>query len=171
MASYADGDDMIARYDSTVLGHLCADDGTPISEANLPANTKMTTALATATGRIDAALMAGDRYTAADLDGLTAESLAFLVDITCAVAFWLLWRRRPHTAQNDNQRKLSQEEAEQYLELLRTGVEVFTVSDNVAAGKPDIETISRVDLTDNWNLVVDRGRGKWLPARRSYRNR
>ncbi len=150
MTAFADGDDMIARYDARTLGDLCSDDGTRVAPASIPANTKVTTALSGATGEILAAVRRAGRYSVADLEGLTGESLAYLKDITCAFAWWRLWRRRAYTKTDEGMRKSAYEDYREKLEQLRGGDEVFEVDDVVSAGKPKVETVTRAEIRDQW---------------------
>lgn len=169
MAAYATADDMIARYDSRTLGELVTDDGQRAEEVELSTNAKMTTALSTATGHVNAACLRGNRYTVAELEALTGESAEYLNDIVCAQAFWILWRRRPYG--DDALRKAAKEEADMALEQLRTGDMVFDVDAVKDAGIPQIDTIARVTIGSQWELVADKCRPSFYPRRRSYRNR
>lgn len=169
MASFASSSDMVLRYDVRTLGDLCSDDGTPVAEAALASNTKMTTALADATGQILAACLRGGRYSQADLAALTGESASYLKRLCCVVAFWNLWDRKPYSS--DETRKAAREEAMEMLEMLRKGEHVFDVSAVIAAGVPDVDTVTRVEA-QTWQMVVDQCRGgRFYPRRRTYNNR
>jgi phage gp36-like protein len=165
MASYADSDDMVARYDENTLKQLVRDDG--VSEVMLSTNVKMTTALSTATGKVRASLLRGKRYTTDDLDGLTGESLEFLKDIVCRIAFWVLWQRKPYTSAQDTMRQEAKEQADEFLNLLKTGQEIFEIDTHIAAGLPDASAVSATTVKTNWQLAVDRCRPRFYPARRS----
>lgn len=167
MAAFATAADMIARFDSRTLGDLCSDDDHRVSEAGLLTNDKMTVALDSATGKILAATLRAARYSRDDLDTLTGESLALLIDMTCRVALWNLWQRKPYA--EDQQRTFSKQNADESLELLRKGDHVFDVAAAIEAGLPNVETISREVIQRDWDLVVDQARGSFYPRRRSYR--
>jgi len=169
MAAFATSADMLARYDARSLGDLCSDNGEPVTAAQLAANSKMTTALADATGQMLAACLRGGRYTAADLAGLTDESLSYRNRICCVLAFWNLWDRKPYTS--DEARKAAKEEAKEMLEMLRTGEQIFDVAATIAASIPDVDTVTNVEIA-TWNLLPDQCRhGRYYPRRRTFNNR
>jgi phage gp36-like protein len=170
MAGFANTDDMIQRYDSRTLGDLVTDDGTRVAEASLKNNDKLQTALDSATGQVLAAALRADRYTKADLLSLTGESREYLVDITCAIAFWNLWRRKPYTDLKDQQ-TAAQHDAKDALEMLRSGDHIFDVATVRSAGIPKIETVTKVQA-EEWSLFLDIARaGHFYPVRRTFRNR
>jgi hypothetical protein len=169
MAAFAAPADLILRYDVRTLGDLCSDDGTRVTQANLATDQKVEMALDTATGQIMAAVLRGERYTAADLAALTSESADYLKDLTCRIAFWLLWQRKPYT--DDKQRMEAKESSDKALEMLRTGQHIFDIAATIEATKPDVETVTRVEVADEWGLFVDRARGRFYPSRRTYRDR
>lgn len=169
MTSFATPADMIARYDVRTLGDLCSDSGERISEAGLAANTKLLTCLSSASGRVIASTLRAKKYTVDDLNALTGESLAYLVDITCRVAFWLLWQRKPYV--DTQQRMEAKKEYDETLEMLNKGDQIFDVESVKDAGIPQVETITRVEIESDWSLFVDQGRGHFYPRRRTYKNR
>ena len=87
MASLATAADMRERYDERRLGNLCSDTGTQVNPEDLAANSAITTCLSTATGRVKASLFRGNIYNETDLTNLTAESLEFVKDLVCVVAY------------------------------------------------------------------------------------
>ena len=169
MAAYATADDMIARYDSRSIGNLVTDDGQRAEEVELSTNEKVTTSLSSATGRVNAACLRGNRYTVDELAGLTGDDAEYLKDIVCAQAFLILWRRRPHG--DDQLRDAVKEEVDEALKQLRTGEMVFNITAVKDAGIPQIDTIARVTIGSQWELVADKCRPSFYPRRRSYRNR
>lgn len=171
MAAFATAADMIARYDSRTLGDLVSDTGAAVAEGGLAADTKMIAALASATGELKAALQRGKRYTTAQLTALTGESQAYLVTLTCAIAFWYLWRRKPPYSEADAQfRQNARAEFEEAIEKLVSGENIFDIDELVDASIPKVDTVSRIEAT-GWNLLADACRGRFFPRRRSYRNR
>ncbi len=171
MAAFATAQDMIDRYDVRTLGDLVTDDGTRVAEASLPDNDKLAKALQAATGKVLAACLRANRYTKAQLLALSGESRDYLIDITCAIAFWNLWRRKPYTDLKDQQGQAKQE-ADEALEMLRSGDHIFDVSETREAGIPQIDTISRATIANDWELVADVARnGRFYPRRRTYRRR
>lgn len=169
MTSFATPSDMIARYDVRTLGDLSSDTGERTTEAHLATNTKLLTCLASASGRVIASTLRAKKYTIDDLNALTGESLSYLVDITCRVAFWLLWQRKPYV---DNQQRMeAKKEYEETLQMLQTGAQIFDVEAVKDAGIPKVETITRTDIETNWSLFVDQARGHFYPRRRTYKNK
>ena len=126
MAAYASNSDIIARYDARLLGDLCSDSGVRVAEANLEDDAKLTAALEDASGMVEAALLMGERYTTADLAGLTGNSLNYLKRIVCEIAIYLLEDRRRYN-KDDASRIRAFEKAEEHLEMLRKGSHVFNV--------------------------------------------
>jgi len=170
MAAFADSDDMIARFDARTLGDICAnDDDVQVTPAGLAANKKMLAALNTATGKIISVCLRAKRYSRADLDALTGESLEFLIDITCRIAFWHLWKRKPYA--DDPVRKMAKEEYDEILADLSSGHAIFDVEAVKDAGVPHVETVTRVEVERDWNLFVDAARGSFYPQRRTYKHR
>lgn len=169
MTAFATPADMIARYDVHTLGDICTDDEDPVTPEKLKTNVKMLTALNSATGRIKAAALRAARYTVADLEGLTGESKEYLKTLTCRVAFWELWQRKPYA--DDQQRKDVKTLCDEAIEQIRSGDECFEVAAVIAAGHPTIETVSRVEIQQDWSLAVDQARPRFYPQRRSYRQR
>lgn len=169
MTAYADSADMIARYDSRTLGELVTDNGQRAEEVELSTNMKMTTALSTATGLVNAACLRANRYTVVELEALTGESAEYLNDIVCAQAFWILWRRRPYS--EDDLRKAAKTEADMALEQVRSGDMIFDIDSTKDAGMPQIGTVARLTIGSEWELMVDKARPRFYPRRRSFRNR
>lgn len=165
MAAFAASTDMVNRYDVRTLGQLCGD-GATIGEGALASDDKMTAALESATGQIIAAVLVGERYSRADLDGLSDESADYLVDLTCRVAFWKLWDRKPYTGREDPNRTAAKKEALEALDMLRKGLHVFDVDGVKEAGRPDVDRISVAEAS-NFHLIVDRARGSFYPSRRT----
>lgn len=162
MASYAAVSDLIKRYDVRDIADLASDTGDAVDTASLAADANILAALADASGDIDSALLAGNRYTTDDLEGLTGNSLAKLVRLTCDIAMAFLLGRRP--AHDPERLKAFEERARLLLERLRKGENVFDLDPQKDAGTPDIsfQTPSTVQAND---LVRDRVR-HYYPARR-----
>lgn len=161
--AYASAADLILRKDVRVLGDLVADDGTRVAAGSLAANAVLAAMLDDASGEIDASLRQGDKYTVANLAALTGNSLAHLKRITCDIAFWLLWERRP-TYGDEEMRDDVWQRAKRALDALKAGREVFDVAENVDAGNADLETPSFAQIQQQ-NLIVDQARGPYYPQR------
>ena len=169
MAAFATPQNMLDTFDARTLGDLCSDDAHRVSEAALLTDPKMLRALNFATGRIMGACLRAKRYSRDDLEGLTGESEALLIDMTCRVALWWLWQRKPYT--DDQQRQQAKVNSDEALEQMRMGDHVFDVEDAKEAGLPSAETVTRVEIERDWSLFVDEARGNFYPRRRTYRQR
>lgn len=165
--AYANAEDLCQRYDERILQDICKDDGE--RETDLSNNDKITTALSSASGILNAACLQGERYTVADLEALTGDSTEFLKTLVCDLAFIALWQRKPYPQYND-QVKATQERSEEWLDRLRNGAWVFNIDAAKEAGRPEVET-QTVQAISQQNLFVDTSRGKFLPIRRTNRNR
>ena len=167
--AFADSTDMTARYDERTIGDLLSDDGTRVSPSVFPTNDKLNAALDATSGEIRAHLLRGQRYSQTDLDNLTGDDLEYLKDITCQGTFWRLYRRKPY--QDKDQHNEARDQYKEILASLRRGDEVFAgVTDDIEAGRPKVDTVTRVQAQD-WNLVADAMRPRFYNERRSYRNR
>lgn len=153
--------DMIERYDERTLGDLCSDDGTGLTGSYLTDSTKMATAISSATGQVKASLLKANRYTADQLDALEDDGLAYLKDLTCAIAWWFLWRRRPAESTEAEQRKEARETAETYLDQLRKGIITLDVAAAQEAGEPDV-------VASDVTTLSTRGYFSWAPRGRYY---
>lgn len=166
MAAFASNADLLKYFDTRVVGDLAGDTGVRVSAGSLATDANVTAALEAASGKVAAAVMQGQRYSSDDLAGLTGNSLGYLKYLTCVVAFSILWERRPWS----EDREKAAERADEMLEMLRTGKHVFDVEDHKDAGLPSIDGPSRVAIRD-LNLIVDRARGHYYPARVTPHNR
>lgn len=166
--AYASSSDLVARFDARTIGQLVSDTGQAVAQGSLSSDTKLAAALDDASGEIDAALMQGQRYSAADLTALTGNSLAYLKRICCQIAMARLWERRPYLDEEGAEKALNM--ARQALDRLRKGENLFAVEDNLAASTPEVVTPT-VTSIESLNLVVDRARTRngyfpprWLPG-------
>jgi phage gp36-like protein len=166
--SYATIANLIDRYDAREIGDLIADDNNRKEAIDLADDPILTAFLQDASGQVEAALVVAERYSAAELSGLTGNSAAHLVRITCDIAMSLLATRRPGRLKTEA-RKAIVETAEAHLERLRKGENIFNLADQREAGAPSIGGPSTLDL-QNLNLVRDRTRN-YYPGRRLPDNR
>jgi phage gp36-like protein len=146
--------DMIARYDERSIADLLSDTGDPVESADLATDTKLLAALESASGRVEAAVLVSNNYTAAELAGLTGNSLALLKDIVCDIAMARLLRRRPEKIGEDSLASIAKE-SEDYLDRLRNGDRLFDVPAHREAGTPSVDGPTAVDY-QNLNLIPDR---------------
>lgn len=132
-------------HDFRTLGDTILDTGArETTEANFDSSTKVLSALMRATGRIEAAALKGERYTAADLQALTGAGQAYLEEICGELAWWILWRRRYPKAEMEPATLL----AFQDLEDLGTGKLIFGLQENAEAGIPDHDFMTESDFCD-----------------------
>jgi hypothetical protein len=97
-------------------------------------------------------------YSAADLAGLTGNSLALLKRIVCGLAMGYLWARR-HADMGNQEIHAAQQEAEDFLDRLRKGERLFqSVEAARTSGKPTIDGPSSVDY-DRLNMIPERAHG------------
>lgn len=162
MASYATSQDFIKRYDARVLGGLVGDNGDPVTGLSLLSNANLQAALDDASGMIDAAVLVAEKYSPSDLTNLTGTSQAYLIRITCNLAFGLLSMRRGQPTEEIAQ----YQEAVETLSQLRNGERVFAVAANEEAGLPDAQFPSASVYS---NLQLMRDVAKNFPVRRNQR--
>ncbi len=153
MTAYATPTDMIDRFDERTLKQLVADDNTPAT--SLTSDGKMLAALDDATGAMKSALFVGNQYKPEDLESLTAESQSYRKRLCCEIALSYLIRRRPEKYGKASRE--IQENVDAILEQFRSGVRVFEIDANRAAGLPSIDGPSAVDY-QRLNLLPDRTR-------------
>lgn len=162
MASYATPADLLKRYDARDIGDLASDTGTQVSAGSIPTDPNVLAALADASGDIDSALMAGNRYTSADLTSLAGNTASKLIRLTCDIAMGYLLARRPGF--DMDRLKQFREQNHFMLERLRKGENVFDLAPQKEAGVIDHATPSAVD-TSKLQLMRDRTKN-YYPARR-----
>lgn len=173
MANIITADDMRARYAEETLGMLCSDGPTVVNPTDLENSTRMQVALASATGQVFAYLLRGKRYTASDLiSGLNAEAKAYLVDLTCRVCYWILWRKNPFRASsNGSVSDAARADYKEALEELRSGGQIFDMTDGAAADASvwEMQELGPSEI-DSANMMVDKLRRKSIyPHRRHSR--
>jgi len=149
--AYASADDLAIFFDARILQDLVSDTGDP--DPVWKTNAKLTTILASASGRIESACTVAQHYLVADLAALTGNSLALLKELTCTIAVALLIARRGGKYSEEYKEKIAA--AEEFLDRLRKGERVFGIEDNQEAGMIAIEGPTIVTYT-KLNLIPDR---------------
>ena len=146
MAAYATSSDLVARYNEQTIGGLASDQqGVRVPPANFATDPAIGAALKTASGKVKASIMQADRYTMDEIQGMSdpgsslydEESAEYLIDITCRVAFWLLWQRKPYSDGHENQRRQYETDSQTALDMLRKGIEIFNLGNARGAGLPE----------------------------------
>lgn len=160
--AYATSADLLLRKDQREVSDLVSDNGDPVAESALSADTKLTAALSGASGEVNAALLVGGRYTVAQLEALTGDALAYLKDIVCELAMYRLHRRRP-----DYDLKALEyytQLRETYLGMLRSGQDVFNIEAHILASLPEVDGPTTLGLRD-LNLIRTRCHNFYPPLR------
>ena len=162
MAAYATPQELADRYSFDEIRDLASD--TESSVQNINDDPKILNALADASGRLEAAVLAGGQYRTEDLAALTGNTLGFLKRIVCEMAFCFLIQTRPGSY-GEEARKQMMESSEMWLEMLRTGKNIFNLTAVKDATKidvdgPDVTTYQRL------NMIPDRTRN-YYPSRGS----
>lgn len=166
--SYATPADFLKRKDARTLGQLASDSNSTVDPTSLLTDPNLQAALDDASGDIDAALLAGGRYSTADLAGLTGNSAALLIRLTVEVAMAFMWKRRPYL--NSEAADQAIEDAEEALAKFSSGKNIFNIAAVIEAGLPEITGASTVQL-QNLNMIAYRCRGNFYPAARLPNNR
>ena len=156
--SYATGLEFIQRYDERTLGDLVSDTGTRVT-VNLDTNAVLLQHLEDASGKIESALLVGNKYQVEDLEGLPDNSAAYLKRLTCDVAFSLLRQRRGY----DIEQYVGVKESLETLNRLQLGERVFNI-DEVKVNGNTVKTPIPAQTIYNQNLMRDNTR--YFPPRR-----
>ena len=154
MASYADGNDLIARYDVDTVGDLATDQRESSDPSIVPNLPNVLTALADASGEIDVALVVGERYQPEQLAALTGNSQSKLKRICCDIAMSLLCSRRVGHEYLELSEAVGKT-SRGHLRSLSNGENVFGLPSVSQASVIDVGSISVVDL-DRRNLLPSR---------------
>lgn len=157
MSAYATTAQLIERFDARVLGDIASDDGAAVSEPGLAANPKLLAALNSASGEVEASVIAGGIYTVAQLVAMTGNAQYLLIDLTCCVAMCKLLKRRASSS-SEALMKAVCEDAREMIQSLRKGEAVFGGTDNATEGQLP-ETVGPTTATfTNLNMMRDRTR-------------
>lgn len=154
--AYATSADLLLRKDSREIGDLVSDNNDRVPESELSANTKLTAALSDASGDVNAALLAGGRYTVAQLEALTGDSLSYLKRIVCEIAMYYLLVRRPDL--NRDTLEYYRDMRETLLGMLKTGADVFNIEASIGASLPEVDGPTTLGMHD-LNLLRTRCHG------------
>jgi phage gp36-like protein len=168
--AYATGQDLIDRYDVDLVGDLATDDRATQDRDLVATSTKVAVALEDASGEVEAALLAGGRYTAGQLSTLTGGALSHLKRIVCGLAMAALYQRRPEAADGDMIDRLTKNSRDAIQALMR-GENVFGLPSVIDASVIDVGGPSVVDLENRNDLTVRMGRYFPVPDSRLPRGR
>ena len=143
---YATPQNLLDRFDVRLLGDLCQDGNSRLSEAALLTNTKLSEALKDASGMVESAALVGKRYEVTDLSGLTGNSKSLLVRIVCDLAIVWLCQRRGYSVKD---KFPMADESLKILDRIRLGERVFNVEAVVeAASASTVE--GHINLTNEY---------------------
>jgi phage gp36-like protein len=162
MPAYATPADLIQRKDARTVGNLASDTGTTVALPALLEDPNVLAALADASGKIESALLVGERYSIVDLQSLEDNSLAYLKRITCDIAFALMYERRPYSDSKDRAKAF--DAANDALEALRQGRNVFTLTSQIGATVPEVATPTLVQY-NNLRTIVARTCNRFYPRK------
>jgi len=146
--------DLLARYDLRRIGDLVLDTDQRATEAELTGNglagVVIQTALSDASGMINSAILAGERYLLTDLATMTVDSKAYLTRLCCDIGYGLLISRRGYGGADLDAMTSRAKESEAALEQFRNGDRVFEIEKNEQASLPQQAQVSRkVSLFSN----------------------
>lgn len=166
--AYASATDWIVRVDTQIIGDLITDDDPESGERVRPsrdeilASPVVSALLDDASGRIEAALRAGKRYTPTQLSGLTGNALSHLKRVTCTIATALGFDRRPERSTQDVADRY-REQADKLLIDLASGKNILGLADetDVNAGLINTAGPTSLDVTDR-NMLSER-MGRMIP--------
>lgn len=167
MATYADGDDLIARFDVEVVGDLATDNRTPLLRQDIPTHANVLVALLDACGDVEAQIKVGGRYTVTHLETLDTNSTALLKRIVCTIAMANLFERRPGV--HVEMAKAVRERADEYVAKLQNGQAIFGITDDeshVEATKPELVGPTSVEI-DTRNFLAARMSQRHMPSVKS----
>ena len=142
-APYATASDFAERYDIRTIGDLLSDLGARLPSGQVLTSSRLTYLLMQASGQVEAAAMAGKRYTTDDLAALTGNSKEYLKGIVCDLVIWILLGRRPTREGGVPEIVKGALEA---LELIRHGQRIFGFTEVQDAGKNVIVADTPPDL-------------------------
>jgi phage gp36-like protein len=166
--AYAAATDLIARFDTQLIGDLITDDDgsgerEPPDVAAIEASEVLEAMLDDASGRVDAALRVGKRYTPDQLSGLTGNALSHLKRIVCSIAMALLFDRRPQRSHGEIADRM-QEQADKYLVALQKGENILGLADETDVNAGLISTSGPTALDLQTRNLLDERMHRYLPS-------
>lgn len=132
--SYCTPAQLLQFIDDRLIGDLIYDNGVRATQTQILTDSNVILALSTASGQINSAALTAQRYTVAELNGLTGDDQNLLIMMTAWLAFGILCQRRGRPAENNPQVQVSYKETLELLNQLRRGDTLFNVAGNVAVG-------------------------------------
>ena len=152
---YLQPSDLIARVDVNLLCELVSDNGSsPVSPTELLTDTNLITALSDASGELESAIFASERYSPVDLQALTGVSQQYMIRILCDLAIYYLWTRR-NTAPLPQTLQEKYDKATEALKSLSMGIRIFSFLEVQEAGVPVTQQMQLSQYYNN-NLISAR---------------
>ena len=163
--AYADGSDLIKRYDWELVGDSATDDRDTLSRPEVLTHANVLSSLSGASGRINSALGYGAKFTPDDLEQLEGDDLEYLKDLVCDLAMVRLGQRRGENGLGGMIDGI-RDNAEKLLELIRNGDNIFNLPQVLDASLVDTDGPTAIELVDRNDLTVRMGRYFPTPAHR-----
>lgn len=157
---YATGLDLLTFFDANLVGRLVDDNYADLSNADIASHQVVLSALEAASGRFEAALQFGKRYSVTDLLMLTTNSRNYLTSIVCKLAMVYIMGRRP--GNHEREREFLKNEIDIFLDALSNGKEVFTLSPQLDAGLASVSDNRDIEsgVITQRSPMADRLKGK-----------
>jgi hypothetical protein len=142
--SYCTPATMLQKFDARTLGMLAGDLNAIVSPTALLTDPNLQSALDTASGEIDAALLNAGLYQPNDLANLTGTAATFLASICAVGAMIWMYRRRPLV--DPKREKEYAEMFADWISRLRSGENIFNLPAQQAASQPTVAGLSLPSL-------------------------
>ena len=148
---------LLLYHDARGVGDCINDDGTRATTEQVLASATVQAMLDTASGQVESALYACERYVVPDdLTTLTGVSQQLLVALIADLAYWYLVKRRYPTASPD---KISgAQSALDQLERLRKGENILGLQEVAESGLPDVHPQSPGEIASLRRNTILAGR-------------
>lgn len=121
--------------DSRDVGMLASDNNVPLTPTQLQTDPNTLAALAFASGELEAAVLASNRYSVADLQALQGNSQNYMLGLLADIAMFRMYGRR-NGPQPSDMVIARYNQAMEVLMNLRQGVAIFAFAEVEAAGNP-----------------------------------
>jgi hypothetical protein len=152
LTAYASYADLALAHDVRKIGQLVADKNKELPESALAVHPVITFVLKRASGEVEQACFVGGRYSAADLGALAGVGLEALKGLVCDLAFWHLTKRRYREVAPED--CPGAKEALDALQMLRDGVRVFPLEEQIEAANAETPVVTEQDLQKRRPLSV-----------------
>lgn len=157
--SYLPVGELLKRVDWRTIADFVSDAGTRGAQSTLATDPNVAALLLDASGMVESACLAGNRYLPVDLAALTGAGQAYLFRLIADVFVGLMIRRRPDKALPV---PVCYEDAMQQIEKLRGGDRIFSFQESMDAGgvHHEVESAQVVEDRDLLTLQADRFFGR-----------